>query len=179
MDQPPGRAQAGDCLPGEQLCRKGPGGGMSSKLDMKPQHALAAKRANCILSVWTGAASRLREVTVPLCWALVRPHLDNFLNLKGDLIATYSLKGSYKDDREKLPPARATSCTLGDSGWALGKKRKLKTGKCNTTVLYTAMTIKWLCCWVILPDVEITVVFHGFMLTVPNPQQNSPIRGPK
>lgn len=51
MDQTLGRSEAGDCLAGEQRCRKGSGGGMSSKLDMKPQCVLAAKRASYILSV--------------------------------------------------------------------------------------------------------------------------------
>lgn len=39
--------QAGDWLPGKQLCQKGPEG---SKLSMRQQHALAAKTANSILS---------------------------------------------------------------------------------------------------------------------------------
>lgn len=106
MDQPPGRAQAGDFLAGEQLCGKNPGGATDSKLDMQPQSALAVRRANCILSVWPGADSGSREVTIPLRWALIRSHLDNFLKLGHDLTATYSLKGSYKEDREKLPTAR-------------------------------------------------------------------------
>ena len=49
---------------------------VDKKLDMSQQHALAARKANCVLGCITKAViSREREVIVPLCSCLVRPHL--------------------------------------------------------------------------------------------------------
>ena len=50
---------------------------MDGKLDMSQQCALAAQKANCILGyIKRSKASRLREVILCLCSALVRPHLE-------------------------------------------------------------------------------------------------------
>ena len=47
------------------------------KLDMSQQCALAAQKACCILGcINRGVASREREVIVPFCSAVLRPHLE-------------------------------------------------------------------------------------------------------
>lgn len=47
------------------------------KLKMSQQCALAAKRASCVLGcIKHSIANQAREVIVPLCSALVRPHLE-------------------------------------------------------------------------------------------------------
>ncbi|KAK4822871.1 hypothetical protein QYF61_021090 [Mycteria americana] len=55
---------------------------LDEKLDMSWQYVLAAEKANCILGcIKRSMASRSREVTLPLYSALVRPHLENCIQL--------------------------------------------------------------------------------------------------
>ncbi|KFQ74174.1 hypothetical protein N335_08388, partial [Phaethon lepturus] len=55
---------------------------VDEKLDMSQQRALAAQATNCILGhIQSGAASRSREGILPLCSALVRPHLQSCVQL--------------------------------------------------------------------------------------------------
>ena len=57
---------------------------VDGKLDMSQQCALAARKANCVLGCMKkGVASREREVIVPLCSALVRPHLQHCVQAWG------------------------------------------------------------------------------------------------
>lgn len=49
---------------------------------MNQQCALATKTANGILScTWQSVANSLREVILPFCSALVRPHLECYIQL--------------------------------------------------------------------------------------------------
>jgi len=52
------------------------------KLDMSQQHVLAAQKVNGILGcIKRSMASRSREVILPHCSALVRPHLESCVQL--------------------------------------------------------------------------------------------------
>ena len=62
-----------ECCPAEKYL----GVLLSEKLDMSQQCALTAQKANCILGCsQSSVASRVREVILPFCFALVRPHLE-------------------------------------------------------------------------------------------------------
>ena len=55
---------------------------VDEKLDMTQQRALAAQKANRILGcIKSRVASRAREGILPLCSALVRPHLESCVQL--------------------------------------------------------------------------------------------------
>jgi len=55
---------------------------VDEKLDMSLQHELAAQKANHILDcIKRSAASRSRGVILPLCSALMRPHLESCVQL--------------------------------------------------------------------------------------------------
>ncbi|KFQ51003.1 hypothetical protein N334_03779, partial [Pelecanus crispus] len=57
---------------------------MDEKLDMSWQCVLTTQKANCILGcIKSSVTSRLREVILPLCSALVRPHLEYCIQLWG------------------------------------------------------------------------------------------------
>ncbi|GAB0175539.1 hypothetical protein GRJ2_000019100 [Grus japonensis] len=67
---------------------------IDEKLNMSQQCALAAHKANRVLGcIKNSTASRSKEVILPLCSALVRPHLEYCIQLWGP---------QYKKDMELL-----------------------------------------------------------------------------
>jgi len=55
---------------------------MDEKLDLSHQCVLAAQKANRVLGcIKSSVASRSREVILPLCSTLVRPHLESCVQL--------------------------------------------------------------------------------------------------
>ena len=57
---------------------------VDEKLNMTRHCVFAAQKANCILGcIKRNVTSRLREVILPLCSALMRPHLQCCLQLWG------------------------------------------------------------------------------------------------
>ena len=72
---------------------------MDEKLDMSQQCALAVQKVNCILGcIKRGEASREMDGIVPLCSALVRPHLEN---------STQAWGPQHRKDVELLEQVRA------------------------------------------------------------------------
>ena len=79
LDQgnPPYQYKLGDEMIEHSPSTKDLGVLVDGKLDMSQQCALTAQKANCILGcIKRSVASRSKEVMLPLCSALVRPHLE-------------------------------------------------------------------------------------------------------
>ena len=71
---------------------------VDEKRDMSQQCVPAARKANCVLGcIKKEVASREREVIVPLCSALVRPHLQYCVQAWGP---------QYRKDMELLEGSR-------------------------------------------------------------------------
>lgn len=89
--------------------------GIDKKLNMRLQCALAQK-AICILDCIKNMVSRVREVILPFCFALMRPHLQYFIQLWGSQHKKNMERWSEsKGQAEGLLGAWSTSST--QRGW--------------------------------------------------------------
>ena len=80
---------------------------VDGKLDMSQQCTLTAQKANCILGcIKSSMASRAREVILPLCSALMRPHLEYCVQM-------WSPQHRRDVDLLKYIQGRATKMILG------------------------------------------------------------------
>jgi len=80
--QRPVSIQAGDEGIDSSPAEKDLGVLVDEKRDMKQQCVLASQKANHILGcIKSSVASGSREVILPLCSTLVRPHLDSFIQI--------------------------------------------------------------------------------------------------
>jgi len=79
---------------------------VDQKLNMTQQCALAAQKTNCILGcIQSSVTSRLREVILPLCSALVRPHLESCVQLWSPQHRKYmELLEHHKNDQSAGTP---------------------------------------------------------------------------
>ena len=74
---------------------------MDRKLDMSPQCALAAWKGNCKFGfIKRSVANRAREVTVPLCSAFVRPHLEYCIQAWGTQHKIWSCRSGSRGGHE-------------------------------------------------------------------------------
>jgi len=80
---------------------------IDEKFNMTCQCALTPLKSNCVLHcIKTSVASRLKEVILPLCSALVRPHLESCVQL-------WSPAHRKNTDLLKRVPSRATKMIQG------------------------------------------------------------------
>ncbi|GAB0209533.1 mitochondrial enolase superfamily member 1 [Grus japonensis] len=87
---------------------------VDEKLNMSRQCALAAQKANHILGcIKRSVTSRLREVILPLCSALVRPHLEYCIQLWGP---------QYRRDMELLERVQRRATKLDSQTLEVGEK---------------------------------------------------------
>ncbi|KAK4820576.1 hypothetical protein QYF61_001816 [Mycteria americana] len=93
---------------------------VDDKLDMSRQRVLAVQKANRILGcIKRSMASRSREAILPLCSALVRPHLQYCLQLwspqhrkdRGMITESYRLEKTFKIIESNRKPNTAKTTT--------------------------------------------------------------------
>lgn len=74
----------GDQVTENSTLKKDLGVLVDEKLDVAQECELSAQKDNCILgSIQTSMSSRVREGILPLYMALMRPHLESWVQLQG------------------------------------------------------------------------------------------------
>ena len=104
---------------------------VDEKFDMSQQCVLAAQKANHVLGcIKSSVASRLREGIVPLCSALLRPHLEPCVQLWGPQHKkdTEELEGVQRRTMSMIRGLEHLSCEdrLRELGWFSLEKRRLQ-----------------------------------------------------
>lgn len=83
---------------------------MDEKLDISQQCALASLKHNYILGcIRRSVARRARKVTLPLYSVLVRPHMENCVQMwspeyRIDMDLLESMEGHKNHERDGIPP---------------------------------------------------------------------------
>lgn len=103
---------------------------VDGKLNMSQQCALAAKRANCVLRcIQHSIASQVTDMIVPLCSALVWPHLEHCVQVWAP---------QYKKDSKPLESVQKRVMML-----VKGLERKLYEEWLKSLVLFSLVKRRW------------------------------------
>jgi len=111
---------------------------VAEKLDMSWQCVLAAQKASCILGCHQeNRGQQVREVILPLCSSLVRPHLESCVQLwsthrRKNLLEQVQKRPQRRSERQNTSPVRT-----GQESWGCPAGEEKAEGRpdCSLSIL--------------------------------------------